>query len=52
MSTEWERFWEPVEAHQKHMPLQRWQLKDVGRNDKCPCGSLKKFKQCCLGRIK
>ena len=23
----------------------------VGRNDPCPCGSGKKFKKCCLGRI-
>lgn len=22
----------------------------VGRNEKCPCGSGKKFKQCCLRR--
>ena len=22
-------------------------LKDVGRNDPCPCGSGKKFKKCC-----
>jgi hypothetical protein len=21
----------------------------VGRNDRCPCGSTKKFKKCCLG---
>jgi uncharacterized protein YecA (UPF0149 family) len=21
----------------------------VGRNDPCPCGSGKKFKQCCMG---
>jgi preprotein translocase subunit SecA len=21
---------------------------DVGRNDKCPCGSGKKYKKCCL----
>ena len=21
----------------------------VGRNEPCPCGSLKKFKRCCLG---
>jgi uncharacterized protein YecA (UPF0149 family) len=21
---------------------------EVGRNDKCPCGSGKKYKQCCL----
>jgi uncharacterized protein YecA (UPF0149 family) len=24
--------------------------KRVGRNDPCPCGSGKKFKQCCLAR--
>ena len=23
----------------------------IGRNDKCPCGSGKKFKKCCLGKI-
>ena len=23
-----------------------------GRNDKCPCGSGKKYKQCCAGRAK
>ncbi len=22
----------------------------IGRNDPCPCGSGKKFKQCCLGK--
>ena len=22
-------------------------FKDIGRNDNCPCGSGKKFKQCC-----
>ncbi len=25
--------------------------KGVGRNDPCPCGSGKKFKKCCLGKI-
>jgi SEC-C motif-containing protein len=25
-------------------------MKDVGRNDPCPCGSGKKFKKCCLGK--
>ncbi|WP_409565040.1 DUF1186 domain-containing protein [Methylobacterium sp. J-090] len=25
-------------------------LKDVGRNDPCPCGSGKKFKKCCLDK--
>ncbi|MFP4520926.1 MAG: SEC-C metal-binding domain-containing protein [Fibrobacterota bacterium] len=24
---------------------------DVGRNDKCPCGSGKKFKKCCMGLL-
>ena len=23
----------------------------VGRNDPCPCGSGKKFKNCCLGKV-
>jgi uncharacterized protein YecA (UPF0149 family) len=23
-------------------------LKNVGRNDPCPCGSGKKYKKCCL----
>ncbi|MBX9932396.1 MAG: DUF1186 domain-containing protein [Methylobacterium sp.] len=30
---------------------QRNPLKDVGRNDPCPCGSGKKFKKCCLGAM-
>jgi hypothetical protein len=25
-------------------------LRDVGRNDPCPCGSGQKFKKCCLGK--
>lgn len=25
-------------------------LRDVGRNDPCPCGSGRKFKKCCLGK--
>jgi uncharacterized protein len=25
-------------------------LRDVGRNDPCPCGSRRKFKKCCLGK--
>ena len=29
---------------------QRNPLKDVGRNDPCPCGSGMKFKKCCLGK--
>ncbi len=23
----------------------------VGRNDPCPCGSGRKFKKCCLGKV-
>lgn len=25
-------------------------IKDVGRNDKCPCGLGKKFKKCCIDK--
>ncbi|WP_339486159.1 SEC-C metal-binding domain-containing protein [Pseudomonas sp. EL_65y_Pfl2_R95] len=32
--------------HCNHQEPVRNQLKDVGRNDPCPCGSLKKFKKC------
>ena len=31
----------------EHSPVQN-QMRDVGRNDPCPCGSGKKFKKCCL----
>jgi preprotein translocase subunit SecA len=31
-------------------PHQRTTQK-VGRNDPCPCGSQRKFKKCCLGRL-
>ncbi|WP_263138871.1 SEC-C metal-binding domain-containing protein [Pseudomonas sp. RIT-PI-AD] len=35
--------------HCNHAPLEptRNPLKDVGRNDPCPCGSGQKFKKCC-----
>jgi len=32
-------------CNHNHDPV-RNPLKDVGRNDPCPCGSLKKFKKC------
>ena len=35
---------------QMHDHPYRNQLRGVGRNDPCPCGSGKKFKNCCLGR--
>lgn len=28
----------------------RKEAAEPGRNDPCPCGSGKKFKQCCLGK--
>lgn len=43
-------------------PYDRWNIteykeltaeyKDSGRNDKCPCGSGRKYKKCCLGKEK
>lgn len=35
--------------HQSHTPWMRINKK-VGRNDPCPCGSGKKYKNCCLLR--
>ncbi|ARU89427.1 SEC-C metal-binding domain-containing protein [Pseudomonas sp. M30-35] len=32
--------------HCNHQEPVRNELKDVGRNDPCPCGSQKKFKKC------
>ena len=26
--------------------------KKIGRNEKCPCGSNKKYKKCCLNKMK
>ena len=37
----------PPSKKAKLQPLVR-RGKKVGRNDKCPCGSGKKYKQCCL----
>ncbi len=33
--------------HEPQMPVYN-RLRDVGRNDPCPCGSGQKFKKCCL----
>ena len=30
--------------------VQATEKKTVGRNDPCPCGSGKKYKNCCLGK--
>ena len=44
----------PFEEWGYDIELKRWNYKktslykNVGRNDKCPCGSGKKFKKCCL----
>jgi len=35
---------EELEWDHKNDPLYR----NLGRNDKCPCGSGKKFKKCCM----
>jgi uncharacterized protein YecA (UPF0149 family) len=34
------------------IPQQPYRRPDpkIGRNDRCPCGSGKKFKQCCLNK--
>jgi HEAT repeat protein len=43
---------EPGEfLEQKPVPFLRTK-KQVGRNDPCPCGSGKKFKKCCMSRVK
>ena len=46
------RFFEPQRVSRVSVtpPLRR-QAAKVGRNDPCPCGSGKKFKQCCAGKV-
>jgi hypothetical protein len=44
----WFSEWKPMQARRIHAagaPARR----KVGRNDRCPCGSGKKYKKCCLG---
>jgi len=44
-----------IYAHRKkkhYSPKQELQLSKVGRNDPCPCGSGKKYKKCCLKKLK
>jgi uncharacterized protein YecA (UPF0149 family) len=41
---------EPVLPAAKPAPAPPPKL-NVGRNEPCPCGSGKKFKRCCLGRV-
>jgi len=41
----------PPSKKAKLQPLVR-RGKKVGRNDKCPCNSGKKYKHCCLTKIK
>lgn len=36
------------ELHHTHVREKHELYKDIGRNDKCPCGSDKKYKRCCL----
>ncbi len=42
------RLWEPLENEME--PYRKEKL--PGRNDKCPCGSGRKAKKCCLDKIK
>ncbi len=34
----------------RQMKMERRNKRKVGRNDPCPCGSGKKYKECCLGK--
>lgn len=41
-------FWAPARQAAEEKPIPVSVPKHVGRNEPCPCGSGKKFKQCCL----
>ncbi len=40
-----------IERASGKAPDLKRQAQKVGRNDPCPCGSGRKYKQCCLGRL-
>lgn len=40
-----------VEVDAEQLTPRAKQQKRVGRNDRCPCGSGKKFKHCCMLRL-
>ena len=39
--------WEPAEDDNNHTPTPTPNVPKIGRNEPCPCGSGKKFKNCC-----
>lgn len=39
-----------VSAKEENKPVENIDYSNVGRNDKCPCGSGKKYKNCCMPR--
>ncbi|PIQ12813.1 MAG: hypothetical protein COW70_08065 [Hydrogenophilales bacterium CG18_big_fil_WC_8_21_14_2_50_58_12] len=39
----------PITPNRKRKDFQSGEFDKAGRNDLCPCGSGKKFKQCCGG---
>jgi hypothetical protein len=45
-----DRYGDPKGLLQPAKPAARTQPK-IGRNEPCPCGSGKKFKRCCLGKV-
>ena len=40
-----------VSTKEENKPKEGIDYSNVGRNDKCPCGSGKKFKNCCMNNI-
>lgn len=51
-----EYFQDPRAMNRRLVELERAgevlvQRRKVGRNQKCPCGSQKKFKRCCMAKI-
>lgn len=43
-----EQMMEIVSEEEKKQDIQNIDFSNVGRNDKCPCGSGKKYKNCCM----
>jgi len=43
-------FYVHVLVHVHGTPVRARAEEKIGRNERCPCGSGKKFKKCCLGK--
>lgn len=47
---DWKAIEEDLKAQKEDAEKEALKNKKIGRNDPCPCGSGKKYKNCCLNK--